>query len=93
MITFKDVFSNSPQITTAISEPTKSRYVQVCTDVYVCAHTHTHSGKTVCLYLLLFTLWAHILLTWPETLISLVLLYLGVYLFQMNERKKKREKP
>lgn len=92
MITFKDVFSNSPQITTAISEPTKSRYEQVGTDVYVCVRTHTVE-KTVCLYLLLSTLWAHILLTWPETLISLVLLYLGVYLFQMNGRKKKREKP
>lgn len=96
MIIFRDVFSNSPQITTAISVPTKSRYVQVGTDVYVyvcvCVCTCTTQRKTVCLYIFLFTLWAHILLIWPETLNSLVLLYLGVYLFQMNGRKKKRKK-
>lgn len=47
MITFKDVFSNSPQISTAISVPTKSRYEQVGTDVYVCMRAHTQWKNSV----------------------------------------------
>lgn len=63
MIIFRDVFSNSPQITTAISVPTKSRYVQVGTDMYVyvcvCVCARAQHREKLCVYISFYSLCEH----------------------------------